>query len=932
MLDPQADAAVLLRMMLENLPCGVSVYDAQWRLVAHNRQFRVLMGYPDSLFEGPALHFQDLLRYNAQSGEYGPGDAQAQIAAMVQRALDPRGHRFERTRPNGVTLEIQGAPMPGGGFVTTYTDITESKKSQAALRESEERLHRAMEGSGLALWDFDVASGQVYLSDAWSRMLGGPPEPTVTTFDALAARVPEEDQPAVLAVMVPLMKGEIPVYSVEHRVRRADGSLAWIQSEGRIAERDAQGRVTRAVGTNKDITESRGVREALSQTSSLLKSVLDAATGMLVLGVGLHGRVTVFNRGAERLLGYSAAEVIDRTGPLIFFDPVQVQARSNELAARLGRPLRAGEVFAHESVRGTPREWICVRKDGGRFVLSMEITAIRGGDGRLLGHVGTGHDVTQRLEHERSLREARAAAEQAAQAKAAFLATMSHEIRTPMNGVIGMTSLLLDTPLSEQQREFTEVIRQSGEGLLVVINDILDYSKIESGHMALEWLPFDLQEALESSIDILALKAREKRLDLVYLVEPDVPPWIHGDMSRLRQVLVNLISNALKFTQHGEVFVSVRRLQDVTGAQVMLEFCVKDTGIGIAPDKLSRLFQPFSQVDSSISRRYGGTGLGLAISSRLVQAMGGRIWAESTPGAGAQFCFTLSTAPAQAVTQPGKLGLSELRGRRVLLVDDNPTNLRIQGLQAARWGMAHQAASSATQALELLAGGDVFDVVITDMHMPGMDGLGFARRLRTLYPGLPVVLLSSVNLREPAEAALFSAVLMKPARQLMLFEALVRVMPQDGRAAAVPAAPRVSQFDPGMAARVPLRILLAEDNEVNQKVAQHVLKGFGYQADVAANGIEVLEALQRRAYDLILMDVQMPEMDGLQATRAIVRNWPEGARPRIVAMSANAMREDTDEAIAAGMDDYIVKPISVPVLRAVLQTCGAKRADRAAGG
>ena len=922
MIDPQANAAVLLGTMLDNLPCGVSVYDAELRLVAHNRQFRLLLGYPESLFDGP-LYFPDLLRYNAEHGEYGPGDPQGQIDMMVQRALDPRGHRFERTRPNGVTLEIQGMPMPGGGFVTTYTDITESKRSGAALRESQERLHRALEASGLALWDFDLASGRVYLSETWSQMLGGPAEPTVTTFDALADLVPAEDQPAVLAVMVPLMKGEIPVYSVEHRVRRADGSHVWIQSEGRIAERDAQGRVVRAVGTNKDITESRGVREALAQASSLLKSVLDAATGVMVLGVGLNGRVTVFNRGAERLLGYRAEEVIDKTGPLIFFDAAQIQERSGELAARLGRPLRAGEVFAHESVRGIPREWVCVRKDGSRFMLSMEITAIRSDDGRLLGHVGTGHDVTQRLEHERSLREARAAAEQAAQAKAAFLATMSHEIRTPMNGVIGMTSLLLDTPLTEQQREYTEVIRQSGEGLLVVINDILDYSKIESGHMALEWLPFDLQDALESSIDILALKAREKRLDLLYLIEPDVPPWIQGDVSRLRQVLVNLISNALKFTERGEVFVSVRRTQDMAGGQVMLEFCVRDTGIGIAPDKLPRLFQPFSQGDSSISRRYGGTGLGLAISSRLVQAMGGRIWADSTPGVGTQFCFTVSTAPARAVAQPGRLGLTELRGRRVLLVDDNPTNLRIQGLQATRWGMHHQAAASAAQALELLAGGERFDVVITDMHMPGMDGLEFARRLRALYPALPVVLLSSVNLRDPAEAGLFAAMLMKPARALMLFEALVRVMPPDGRATAAPTAPRVSQFDPGMAARLPLRILLAEDNEVNQKVALHILKGFGYQADVAANGIEVLEALQRRAYDLILMDVQMPEMDGLQATRAIVRNWPEGARPRIVAMSANAMREDTDEAIAAGMDDYIVKPVSVPALRAVLEACGA---------
>jgi CheY-like chemotaxis protein/HPt (histidine-containing phosphotransfer) domain-containing protein len=499
-----------------------------------------------------------------------------------------------------------------------------------------------------------------------------------------------------------------------------------------------------------------------------------------------------------------------------------------------------------------------------------------------------------------------------------------------MNGVIGMTSLLLDTPLTEEQREFTEVIRQSGEGLLVVINDILDYSKIESGNMDLEWLPFELQETLESSIELLALKAQEKKLDLLYLIEPDVPPWIYGDLARLRQVLVNLISNALKFTDQGEVFVSVRNSRETAKGgprSVMLEVCVKDTGIGIPRDKLDRLFQAFSQVDSSTARRFGGTGLGLAISRRLVEAMGGRMWVESEVGAGARFYFSLLTEAALPVENASTSQRPELRGKRALLVDDNLTNLRILSLQSERWGMTHRACEAPAAALAALEAGEHFDVVITDMHMPDMDGVEFARRVKALRRDMPIVLLSSVSMRQTPDAQLFAAVLTKPARQLALFDALVAALPVSQPVQRATGA-RVSQFDGSLAERMPLRILLAEDNEVNRKVALRMLKGFGYNADVAANGLEVLDALARQRYDLVLMDIQMPELDGLDATRRIIRDVPQNIRPRIIAMSANALREDAEAAIQAGVDDYVVKPISVPMLRAALERSGELAAAR----
>ncbi len=838
-----------------------------------------------------------------------------------EHAFDEDDQRLLTTLGGSLTVALENARLVSEtrqrvGELATVNSVGQALSSQleldALIELVGERVLETFDADIAYVALHDEASGRIefaYYYEGGERR----PEPSIEYGTGLTSQIIHSREPLLLNreehyegqtslgtpsrsyLGVPIVVGSKAIGAI---------SVQSVDEEGRFGEADSRLLATIAANVGvaiqnarlfSEVERQRGYLESLVSISPAAVVVMDAAE-----------RVTDWNPAAAELFGYSADEALGRPiDELVFGETRSVEGR--EITREAMKDGRAQRIGGRR------------RKDGTLVDVELMLVPLTV-DGSHAGFLCVYHDVTE-------LQRARQEAEAATQAKSAFLATMSHEIRTPMNAVIGMTDLLLGTELTGEQREFAEVVHSSGDALLHVIDDILDYSKIEAGKLELERQPFNLRDCVEGALDIVAPRAWEKELELGCLIDDDAPAGVVGDEARLRQVLLNLLSNAVKFTEQGEVVVLVNAAETGAGSYEV-ELAVRDTGIGIPPDRMDLLFTSFSQVDASTTRRFGGTGLGLAISKRLVELMGGAITVESEQNQGSIFRISL---PMAAADVPAKIalddGLAHLAGKRILIVDDNATNREIVTRHARSWGMEPVAVELPTAALELIASDEPFDVGVLDMMMPGMDGLALAGEIRNRRNAeeLPLLLLTSLGRLPQAESNnLFSAQLAKPFKASQLYNTLLRLLSADA------VEEEVEPVADGKRTRSALRILLAEDNAMNQKVALRLLEQLGYRADVANNGLEAIETLERRPYDVVLMDVQMPELDGLDATRRICERWSPETRPHIIAMTANALPEDREACFAAGMDDYVAKPIRAEELVAALKRA-KPRADANGG-
>ena len=668
---------------------------------------------------------------------------------------------------------------------------------------------------------------------------------------------------------------------------------------------------------NYDITERKESEEALRLSEERFSSAFEyAAVGMAL--VSLNGRWLKVNQALCDSIGYSAQELSGKT--------FQDITHPDDLEADLAnvRQLLDGEISSYKM------EKRYFHKEGRVVWVLLGVSLLRDKQNKPLYFISQIEDISEIKRAMTRQQELTEKAQAAERAKSDFLAVMSHEIRTPMNGVIGMTGLLLDTGLNAEQRNLAETIRTSGESLLSLINDILDFSKIEAGQLTFEELDFDLRKVVEDTLEMMAGQAQARGIELVGGVEPEVPTKVRGDPGRVRQVLTNLIGNAIKFTKSGEVAIRVTA-QAETETEVYARFEIKDTGAGIPPETQARLFQPFVQADSSTSRTFGGTGLGLAICKRLAESMNGSIGVESTPGEGSTFWVTLRFyRQVEAKIQPQNI--HEFVDTRVLIVEDNETSRQFLHKQIIAWRLRNGCASTGEEALAMLhqsvAEKAPYSVAIIDMQMPEMEGLALVRKINAdpLLSATRLILLTPFGKpisTDELKTVNVAACCVKPVRQSALFDCIVQVLTRPANAT------ESRQAEPFMRSTVPLslrkeRVLLAEDNVVNQRVALGNLRKLGYNADVATNGIEVLNALERKRYDIILMDCQMPDLDGYEVTKEIRRRERSGNRTWIIAMTANVMVGDREKCLTAGMDDYISKPLCPAELRAALERGAAR--------
>ncbi len=787
------------------------------------------------------------------------------------------------------------------GIQGIFWDVTVRKRIEEALAYERDLLRGLLDNIPDRIFFKDVESKFIRCSASQARRLGLKDEPEIvgkTDFDFYPQEVAQEffeDEQRII------LSGEPVVNKQQHHLDR-EGNETW-SSVTKVPIRNQSGTITGIIGLTRDITKIIRTEQALRQAEEKYRAIYENAVEG-IFQTTPDGHYLSANPALAHLYGYATPDELMGDVTNIEHE-LYVQPGRREEFKRLMQ--EEGEVVGFESE--------IFRADGSAIWISEAARAVRDQSGKILYYEGAVEDVTLRKNVELDREKARKAALESARIKAQFLANMSHEIRTPMNAILGMTDLLNDTRLEQEQREFLDIIRGSTHALLNIINDVLDFSKMEAGKLNIETIPFDLRDVVEGTVELLAVQAHQKDLELACWIEADVPAHLSGDPARVRQVLTNLISNAVKFTEHGEVVIKLTRTSS-RGPSVRLRFDVRDTGIGIEAATLERIFQEFTQADGSTTRKYGGTGLGLTISKQLVELMGGTIGVESAPHQGSNFWFEIPFVPNPAPPAAVLPSVNPLAGRRILVVDDHAIQREILHRQLQAWNMDDAQATSSHEGLELLraAADRPFEIVLIDQDLPGLKGAELAQAIKAdpAIAHVRVVMMTSLGRRlnpEEVQAGGIAACLVKPPRQIRLRECLEQALS--------PAAPTAAMDG------ITPRILLAEDNAVNQRVALAQLKKLGHEADAVSNGTEVLEALQKTRYDIVLMDCQMPEMDGYETAQRIRAGsagprYQGGDAPYIIALTANAMKGDRDRCLAAGMNDYLGKPLNLTSLEAAL--------------
>ena len=914
------------RMRMANQAAGVSVWEWNMRSKAI------------SITEGSAFSERMGGVTTYDSDEYAakhvhPDDYPAYRRVFINAYRDTSGdgrfaHRYRFVPASGAIRHIQfharlvrdakGRPMHVLGVewdVTTEAEaVNELQRQAQQLRDAESRLQRASASSLEGHWEleFDEAGGKGWFSSTYAMLTGYDPQ-YLSTLDAhgLSDLMHPADFPVQRAAATRHMESGTP-YDVPIRLRMASGEYRWFQLRGAV-QRDNEGKPVRTAGSICDIHQQKLSEDLLREAQLRFERAVSGTQDALFDSDLRTGEMWRSPRYYE-MLGYEPDELGDArhsVGALI-----HAEDASN-----------IGNVAAAHLQNDTPYdvEYRMRHKNGSWIWVRERAKAERDDTGKPIRLAGSIHDITEQRNARDALMRATTEAEAASRAKSTFLATMSHEIRTPMNGVIGMTGLLLDTSLDRVQRDYAETIRASADSLLTILNDILDFSKIEAGKLDIETIDLDLCANVDDVGSIMAFQAAAKGLELVVNVHPEVPHRIMGDPQRIRQCLLNLVGNAIKFTQTGEVVLEVCSLGQQDGRS-LVHFEVRDTGIGIAPDAINKLFQPFTQADSSTTRKFGGTGLGLSIVRKLVEMMGGRAGAQSEPGKGSNFWFTLPLEPVVTAEEKSPSMRAPL-GKRVLLVDDNDTNRRVLSSQMIHSGYEVELAESAAVALSMLhARKTPFDVVVLDYHMPEMDGAMLGEYImgsREIGPTRLVLLTSldrSGDMQRFADIG-FSAYLTKPVRTRELLDCLKKTLSidaQDWHLRSQPIITRGTLIASETKRQYSGRVLLVEDNAINQRVARRFLERLGCEVEVVGDGAQAVAAFQQQTFGFVLMDMQMPVMDGIEATRRI-REY-EGGRKRtpIVALTANAMMGTLERCLEAGMDDYLTKPLDIARLQDVL--------------